>query len=175
MAARCCRQLREWPARWLYPVIQWPVRHDRELRWCRRPRLQPGATAALPILKRDSGEGLHSSCERRSARNVLRYWQPMGRNRRQQVFLRFATTARLSDFRSALTRCCSFDEPCEGSVGMAAGGESKGLRPANDNGSRSDQSLDPRILRIAEAIGRQLAREQAKPPAVANDNEPSPR
>ncbi|MDB5605021.1 MAG: hypothetical protein JWP25_1921 [Bradyrhizobium sp.] len=58
---------------------------------------------------------------------------------------------------------------------MAAEEKSKGPRPANDNGSRSDQSLDPRILRIAEAIGRQLAREQAKPPAVANDNEPSPR
>jgi hypothetical protein len=58
---------------------------------------------------------------------------------------------------------------------MAAEEESKGLRPANDNGSRSGQSLDPRILRIAEAIGRQLAREQAKPPAAANDNEPWPR
>ena len=50
--------------------------------------------------------------------------------------------------------------------------ESEGPRPANDNGSCSGQSLDPRILRIAEAIGRQLAREQAKPPAAANDNEP---
>jgi len=51
----------------------------------------------------------------------------------------------------------------------------KGPRPANDNGSRSGPSLDPRILRIAEAIGRQIAREQTKPPAAANDNEPSPR
>ncbi len=58
---------------------------------------------------------------------------------------------------------------------MAAEEESEGLRPANDNGSSSGQSLDPRILRIAEAIGRQLAREQARPPAAANDNEPSPR
>ncbi len=57
---------------------------------------------------------------------------------------------------------------------MAAEEESKGLRPANDNGSRSAQSLDLRILRIAEAIGRQLAREQARPPA-ANDNEQWPR
>ena len=55
---------------------------------------------------------------------------------------------------------------------MATEEESEGLRPANDNGSCSGQSLDPRILRIAEAIGRQLAREQAKPPAAANDNEP---
>jgi hypothetical protein len=53
--------------------------------------------------------------------------------------------------------------------------ERNGPGPANDNGSRSGQSLDPRILRIAEAIGRQLAREQAKPPAAANDNEPWPR
>ncbi len=58
---------------------------------------------------------------------------------------------------------------------MAVEEESKGPRPANDNGSRSDESLDPRILRIAEAIGRQLAREQAQPPAAANDNEPRPR
>ena len=58
---------------------------------------------------------------------------------------------------------------------MAAEQESKGPRPANDNGSRSGQALDPRILRIAEAIGRQLAREQTKPPAAANDNEPRPR
>jgi hypothetical protein len=58
---------------------------------------------------------------------------------------------------------------------MAAEEESNGPRSANDNGSSSGQSLDPRILRIAEAIGRQLAREQAKPPAAANDNEPRPR
>jgi hypothetical protein len=39
------------------------------------------------------------------------------------------------------------------------------------NGSPNDVSLDPRILRIAAAIGRQLARAQAKPLAAANDNE----
>ena len=49
--------------------------------------------------------------------------------------------------------------------------ERKGPCPANDNGSHSGEPLDPRILRIAEAIGRQLARAQAKPPAAANDNE----
>jgi len=58
---------------------------------------------------------------------------------------------------------------------MAVEEESKGPRPANDNGSRSDESLDPRILRIAEAIGRQLARELARPPAAVNDNERWPR
>jgi hypothetical protein len=58
---------------------------------------------------------------------------------------------------------------------MAVEEERKEPRPANDNGSRSSQSPDPRILRIAEAMGRQLAREQAKPPAAANDNEPWPR
>jgi hypothetical protein len=57
---------------------------------------------------------------------------------------------------------------------MAAEEDKKGHCPANDNGSRSSQSPDPRILRIAEAIGRQLAREQAKPSAAANDNEPGP-
>jgi hypothetical protein len=58
---------------------------------------------------------------------------------------------------------------------MAAEEEKKRHCPANDNGSCSGESLDPRILRIAEAIGRQLAREQARPPAAANDNEPWPR
>ena len=40
--------------------------------------------------------------------------------------------------------------------------EKKGLRPANDNVLGAAMSLDPRILRIAEAIGRQIAREQAE-------------
>jgi len=55
---------------------------------------------------------------------------------------------------------------------MAAEEERKQLCPANDNGSRTGEPLDPRILRIAEAIGRQLARARAKPSAAANDNEP---
>ena len=38
--------------------------------------------------------------------------------------------------------------------------ERQGPRPANDNGSPSGELLDPRIRRIAEAIGRQLARAQ---------------
>jgi len=58
---------------------------------------------------------------------------------------------------------------------MAAEEERKSVHPANDNGSRTGEPLDPRILRIAVAIGRQLAREQAKPPAAANDNEPRQR
>jgi hypothetical protein len=58
---------------------------------------------------------------------------------------------------------------------MAAEEERKGLRPANDNGLGTGESLDPRILRIAEAIGRQLARELAGPPAAVNDNERWPR
>ncbi|MBN8993460.1 MAG: hypothetical protein J0H42_34935 [Rhizobiales bacterium] len=55
---------------------------------------------------------------------------------------------------------------------MAEDDERQRLCPANDNGSRRGEPLDARILRIAEAIGRQLAREQAKSPAAANDNEP---
>ena len=55
---------------------------------------------------------------------------------------------------------------------MAKEEEPKGRCPANDNGSHSGEPLDPRIRRIAEAIGRQLARTQAKPPAAANDNQP---
>ena len=53
--------------------------------------------------------------------------------------------------------------------------EKKGLRPANDNVLGAAMSLDPRILRIAEAIGRRIAREQAELLTAANDNEPRPR
>jgi hypothetical protein len=55
---------------------------------------------------------------------------------------------------------------------MAKEEERKGPWPANDNGSPSGEPLDPRIRRIAEAIGRQLARAQSKPSVAANDNEP---
>jgi hypothetical protein len=58
---------------------------------------------------------------------------------------------------------------------MAEENERKALHPANDNGSRTAAPLDPRILRIAEAIGRQLARERAKPRIAANDNDPTRR
>ena len=54
---------------------------------------------------------------------------------------------------------------------MAEEEERQGPCPANDNGLPSGEPLDPRIRRIAEAIGRQLARAQDKPPAAANDNE----
>lgn len=44
--------------------------------------------------------------------------------------------------------------------------------PANDNGTASSEPLDPRIRRIAEALGRHLAREHAGHSLPANDNEP---
>ena len=34
------------------------------------------------------------------------------------------------------------------------------LKPANDNGGAAAATIDPRILIIARAIGRQIAREQ---------------
>jgi hypothetical protein len=48
-------------------------------------------------------------------------------------------------------------------------------RPDQRHPVKAGESLDPRILRIAEAIGRQLARELARPPATVNDNERWPR
>jgi hypothetical protein len=54
---------------------------------------------------------------------------------------------------------------------MAKEEERKGPCPANDNGLPSGKLIDPRIRRIAEAIGRQLARAQGKPSDAANDNE----
>lgn len=45
------------------------------------------------------------------------------------------------------------------------------LKPANDNNDAPASTLDPRILVIARAIGRQIAREQIKALFAANDNE----
>lgn len=47
-------------------------------------------------------------------------------------------------------------------------------KPANDNGADTGKPIDPRILRIAQVIGRQLAREQASGRLrhAANDNAP---
>lgn len=50
--------------------------------------------------------------------------------------------------------------------------QSEPKAPANDNGRTGGEALDPRICRIAEAIGRHLAREHAKHLPSANDNEP---
>jgi hypothetical protein len=60
------------------------------------------------------------------------------------------------------------------SIAVAKESERRAFRCANDNDSRSGEALDPRILRIAEAIGRQLARERIKPTAD-DDNQPSAR
>ncbi len=46
-----------------------------------------------------------------------------------------------------------------------------GIPPAaNDNGERTTGKEDPRILRIAAAIGRKLARDDIKQLRAANDN-----
>jgi hypothetical protein len=44
--------------------------------------------------------------------------------------------------------------------------------PANDNGGAAAVAIDPRILIIARAIGRQIAREQLDTLPAANDNRP---
>ena len=45
------------------------------------------------------------------------------------------------------------------------------LKPANDNGAESAVPVDPRILTIARAIGRYIARQQLKASKAANGNE----
>ena len=47
--------------------------------------------------------------------------------------------------------------------------------PANDNDGPSAPGEDTRILRIAEAIGRKLARDYIKRMQAANDNRPGSR
>jgi len=47
------------------------------------------------------------------------------------------------------------------------------LTPANDNGEAAAAPIDPRILIIARAIGRQIAREQLDELRAANDDTPN--
>jgi hypothetical protein len=47
------------------------------------------------------------------------------------------------------------------------------LQPANDNARAAAAPIDPRILIIARAIGRQIAREQLDTLPAANDNRPN--
>lgn len=49
---------------------------------------------------------------------------------------------------------------------------SQPLAAANDNGADAKATVDPRILVVARAIGRQIAREQLKQLQAANDNTP---
>ena len=46
------------------------------------------------------------------------------------------------------------------------------LKPANDNSGAAAAPIDPRILIIARAIGRQIARKQLDTLPAANDNRP---
>jgi hypothetical protein len=48
---------------------------------------------------------------------------------------------------------------------------SQRLRPVNDNDGEAAGGIDARILIIARAIGRQIAREQLSKLGAANDNE----
>ena len=47
------------------------------------------------------------------------------------------------------------------------------VKPANDNGGATAAAIDPRILIIARAIGRQIARDQLDTLREANDNRPN--
>ena len=49
---------------------------------------------------------------------------------------------------------------------------SQPLAAANDNGADAKPTVDPRILVVARAIGRQIAREQLHQLQAANDNTP---
>ncbi len=49
---------------------------------------------------------------------------------------------------------------------------SQPLSVANDNGTDERPTVDPRILVVARALGRQIAREQIEEMEAANDNTP---
>ena len=59
-----------------------------------------------------------------------------------------------------------------GSANPAAAPASQPLPAANDNGADAKPSVDSRILVIARAIGRQIARNQLNQLQEANDNTP---
>ena len=46
------------------------------------------------------------------------------------------------------------------------------LRAVNDNGDSQQTTIDPRLLTVARAIGKQMAREHLNSLKPANDNEP---
>jgi hypothetical protein len=46
------------------------------------------------------------------------------------------------------------------------------LEAGNDNGGMGATTINPRILVVARAIGRQIAREQLRDWQAANDNRP---
>ncbi len=58
------------------------------------------------------------------------------------------------------------------SANPVAAPASQPLPAANDNGTDVRTTVDPRILAIARAIGRQIAREQFHQLQAANDNTP---
>ncbi len=45
------------------------------------------------------------------------------------------------------------------------------FRAVNDNGTGAPAALDPRLLTVARAIGKQMAREQLHLAEPANDND----
>jgi hypothetical protein len=47
------------------------------------------------------------------------------------------------------------------------------LHPANDNGAKAAVPIHPRILTIARAVGRSIARQQLEALQVANENKRS--
>jgi hypothetical protein len=59
------------------------------------------------------------------------------------------------------------DVPARGAKPETAGAE---LKVGNDDGGTGAISIDPRILVIARAVGRQLAREKLGKQQAANDN-----
>jgi len=81
--------------------------------------------------------------------------------RRPQPFLRRNSVARISDFRTGIPGCFHPMDPDEGASAWQR--DRRGLVRQRHR-SLSAEPLDPRIRRIAEAIGRQLARAQDKLP-----------
>ena len=58
------------------------------------------------------------------------------------------------------------------SANPAATPASQPLPVANDNGTDARATVDLRILKVARALGRQIAREKIEEMHAANDNKP---
>ena len=70
-------------------------------------------------------------------------------------------------WREQATAMIPDDVPARGAKPDTASAE---LKVGNDNGGMGAITIDPRILVIARAVGRQIAREQLSKRQAANDN-----
>ena len=89
---------------------------------------------------------------------------------KRSLFFAFGFSRWLSGVRNTWDPNMTEDETDAANSNSAPA--SQPLPAANDNGADERPTVDPRILVVARAIGRQIAREQLNQMETANDNTP---